>query len=172
MRHRRAVAKLGRKASSRRALRRSLVQALFRHERIVTTVARAKAIRPFAERLVTLAKPAKQTNAVTRLHHMRHALAFLQDKELVRKLFEKIGPRFADRPGGYTRILRLGGARCAGEAQWAANRLGDNGPRALFEFVVRETEEAAPSGKPGAKGEKGAAPAGKKESKKAKAGAK
>lgn len=171
MRHLKAVAKLGRKASSRRALRRSLVQALFRHERIVTTVARAKALRPFAERLVTLAKPGKQTNAVVRLHHMRHALAFLQDKELVRKLFEKIGPRFADRPGGYTRILRLGGSRMAGEAQWAANRLGDNGPRALFEFVVRETEDAAPAGKPSGKGEKGAQPA-KKEKAKAKAAAK
>ena len=100
---------------------RNLVASLFEHERIETTLTKAKAHRPFAEKLITLAK-------VKNLHNYRRALALLgNDKAAVAKLFDEIGPRYKDRPGGYTRILRL-----------AKPRLGDNATRALFELVSEE----------------------------------
>jgi len=121
MRHRVKTRKLSRTVAHRKAMARNLVASLFEHERIETTLTKAKAHRPFAEKLITLAK-------VKNLHNYRRALALLgNDKATVAKLFDEIGPRFKDRPGGYTRILRL-----------AKPRLGDNATRALFELVKEE----------------------------------
>lgn len=117
MRHRRAGRKLGRNAEHRAALFRNLTRALIEHERIITTVAKAKAVRPFVEKLITLAK----TNTV---HTRRLAVARLHDEDLVAKLFKEIGPRYADRPGGYTRILKR-----------SERRLGDAGPTAYLELL-------------------------------------
>src|SRR5712691_12926149 len=99
MRHLRSGRKLGRNASHRLALMRNLALALFRHERIITTVEKAKEVRPFVEKLITLAK--KGT-----LHARRLAVARLHDKDAVAKLFREIGPRFQERPGGYTRVIK------------------------------------------------------------------
>src|SRR4051812_2348225 len=99
MRHLKAGRQLGRNASHRLALFRNLSRALIEHGRIVTTVEKAKELRPFIEKLVTLAK--KGT-----LHSRRLALARLPDKDAVKKLFEEIAPQYADRPGGYTRVLK------------------------------------------------------------------
>lgn len=127
MRHRVAGFKLGRTASHRVALRRNLATALIEHERIITTVQKAKAIKPFVEKLVTLSKEPS-------LHRRRRAFASLRDNGAVAKLFDTLGPRFKNRPGGYCRILKL-----------ATPRLGDNGARAILEFVERTPkEEGAP----------------------------
>src|SRR5262249_2430563 len=117
MRHLKAGRKLGRNASHRLALMRNLARALFEHERIITTLPKAKAARPFVEKLITLAKRGT-------LHARRLAIARLHDKELVAKLFKEIGPRFADRPGGYTRIIKRHG-----------RRLGDGGETAFLELL-------------------------------------
>jgi large subunit ribosomal protein L17 len=120
MRHRVKTRKLSRTSAHRKALARNLVAALIEHERIVTTLTKAKAHRPFAEKLVTLAKEKN-------LHNYRRALALLgNNKVAVAKLFDVLGPRFKERPGGYTRILKL-----------EKPRLGDKAPRAYFEFVER-----------------------------------
>lgn len=110
MRHNLAHRKLGRVTEHRLALLRNQAMALLRHERIETTVPKAKELRPFVERLITVAvrgvaagQPAGKT-----LQARRMVLADLPDKDIVGKLFETIAPRFADRPGGYTRILRVG----------------------------------------------------------------
>jgi len=124
MRHRVKTKKLSRTASHRKALARNLVSALIEHERIETTLTKAKAHRPFAEKLVTLAKEKNLAN-------YRRALSLLgNDKAAVAKLFDVLGPRFKDRPGGYTRILKL-----------EKPRLGDKAPRAYFEFVERSAGE-------------------------------
>src|SRR3984893_3268999 len=99
MRHLKAGRHLGRNATHRHALMRNLARALIEHDRIITTVAKAKEVRPFVEKLITLAK--KGT-----LHARRLAVARLHDKEAVTKLFKEIAPRFTDRPGGYTRIIK------------------------------------------------------------------
>ena len=126
MRHRVKKKKLSRTASHRKALARNLVSALIEHERIETTLAKAMAHRPFAEKLVTLAKEKNLAN-------YRRALSLLgNDKAAVAKLFDVLGPRFKDRPGGYTRILKL-----------EKPRLGDKAPRAYFEFVERSAAEDA-----------------------------
>jgi large subunit ribosomal protein L17 len=117
MRHLKAGRKLGRNASHRLALMRNLARALIEHERIITTVPKAKEARPFVEKLITLAK--KGT-----LHARRLAIARLGDKEMVAKLFKEIGPRFADRPGGYTRIIKR-----------HERRLGDGGQTAFLELL-------------------------------------
>ena len=129
MRHRVAGFKLGRTTSHRQAMIRNMAVSLIEHERITTTVTKAKALRPMVEKLVTLARDPS-------LHHRRLAFARLRDKEAVHKLFEVIGPRFQARPGGYCRILKL-----------AKPRLGDAGPRAMIEFVERSApvEETAAS---------------------------
>ncbi|MBI1849718.1 MAG: 50S ribosomal protein L17 [Planctomycetes bacterium] len=129
MRHRRAGRKLGRTTSHRDALRRNIVVSLLRHERITTTLAKAKEFRGAAERLITLAR---DTQPGTRLHDYRRAISFLQDKIIAKKLFTDIAPRFAGRPGGYTRVVRL-----------AKNRLGDNGPQAIWELTVQGAKEEA-----------------------------
>ena len=117
MRHRMRGRRLGRSTSHRQALGRNMVTALFRHGRIVTTEAKAKEYRSKAEKLITLAKTKD-------LHRVRQAMAVIGDREVVRHLFDVIGPSFKDRPGGYTRIVRL-----------AKPRLGDKGRRVLFELV-------------------------------------
>ena len=125
MRHRVKTNNFSRTGAHRRALARNLFQALILHERIETTVPKAKAHRAFAEKLITLAK-------VKNLHNFRRALAILgNDRKTTTKLFDVIGPRFKDRPGGYTRILKL-----------AKPRLGDNAPVAIWELVERSEKEA------------------------------
>lgn len=120
MRHRVKTRKLSRTGAHRRALARNLAIALIEHERIETTLTKAKAHRPFVEKLVTLAKEKN-------LHNYRRALATLGNNEAaVAKLFDVLGPRFKERNGGYTRILRL-----------SKPRLGDQATRAYFEFVER-----------------------------------
>ena len=117
MRHQRNRHKLGRDAAHRKALLANLSKELIEHERVETTVAKAKAVRPEVEKLVTLARRGD-------LHARRQALAALgQDKFVVYKLFEEIAPRYTERPGGYTRILRLG------------PRKSDATEMALIEFV-------------------------------------
>jgi large subunit ribosomal protein L17 len=105
MRHRRNRHKLSRSASHRKALVRNLCKELIDHERIKTTEGKAKAVRPEVERLITLGKRGD-------LHARRQALSTLgQDKFVVHKLFEVVAPRYSERPGGYTRILKLGPRR-------------------------------------------------------------
>src|SRR3989442_15706726 len=100
MRHQRAGKKLGRDASHRKALYANLTGALIEHGRIKTTVTKAKAVKPIAERMITLGRRGD-------LHARRQAVAFLRSKDVVHKLFAELGPRLADRPGGYARIVKL-----------------------------------------------------------------
>lgn len=116
MRHAKAGRKLSRTADHRRALLRNLMSQLFTHERIKTTEAKAKAVRPEAERIITLAKSGD-------LHARREILREIQDKSVVDKLIHVIGPDMTDRPGGYTRIVRLGA------------RVGDAAPMVYLELV-------------------------------------
>lgn len=118
MRHRIKGRRLGRTTSHRRALARNLITALFTHGRIVTTGPKAKEYRPIAEKLITLGR--QKT-----VHRIRRAHAVLQDKRAVSRLFDEIGPGFKDRPGGYTRIVRL-----------PRPRLGDKGSRVFLELVT------------------------------------
>ena len=124
MRHRVAGKKLGRTTSHRVAMTRNMAASLIEHERIVTTLQKAKAVKPFVEKLVTLSKDPAQ-------HNRRRAFAKLRSKDAVRKLFDVLGPRFKERPGGYCRIMKL-----------SKRRLGDAGERAILEFVERTPEEA------------------------------
>ena len=116
MRHRKAGRRLGRTTSHRKATMKNMAVALFTHDAITTSVAKAKELRRFAEPLVTLAKEDSVANR-------RRAYARLRDDRVVHKLFTTIGPANADRPGGYTRILRLD------------NRLGDGAEMARIELV-------------------------------------
>jgi len=110
MRHNLAHRKLGRVSEHRIALLRNQAMALIRHERIETTMPKAKELRPFVERLITIAKRGVASGEANgkSLHARRMVAAELQDRDVVSKLFETIAPRFAERPGGYTRILRVG----------------------------------------------------------------
>src|SRR6266542_2719374 len=110
MRHRVAHRKLGRVTEHRIAMLRNQATALLRHEHLTTTVPRAKELRPFVERLITIAKRGVADGAADgkALHARRLVMHDLQDREVVGKLFETLAPRFASRPGGYTRLLRLG----------------------------------------------------------------
>ena len=101
MRHQRTGKKLGRDSAHRKALYSNLAGALIEHGRIKTTVAKAKAVKPFAEQMITLGKRGD-------LHARRQALAHLRSQEIVHRLFADVGPRFAERPGGYSRIVKLG----------------------------------------------------------------
>jgi large subunit ribosomal protein L17 len=130
MRHRVAHRKLGRKTPHRTALLRNLATALFEHERVRTTLPKAKELRPFAEKLITLAK-----REDGRLHARRLAARQLQDPAVLTKLFDTIGARFATRPGGYTRILRLG------------TRQGDGAEMAYLELVGYEYKPAGKADK-------------------------
>src|SRR5512143_2422950 len=148
MRHRVAHRKLGRTTPHRIALLRNLATALFDKERIRTTLPKAKELRPFAERLITLAKREDD-----RLHARRLAARHIQEPAVVKKLFDTIGSRFATRPGGYTRILRLGPRR------------GDGTEMAYLELVGYEYKPATKEGKAAA----GAKKAGGKKEPEAKA---
>lgn len=108
MRHQVAGYKLGRDRDHRIALRRTLINQLFEHERIKTTRAKAQAIRGDAERLITLARRSSEGTDIDKVNARRLAAARLANPEMVRKLFDDIGPRFATRNGGYTRMLKLG----------------------------------------------------------------
>lgn len=119
MRHRVKGKKLRRDSAQRKALLRGLVTSFLEKERIRTTLAKAKATRPLAEKMITLAKK-------NSLHSRRLALRFLYKREVVKKLFEDIGPRFSERPGGYTRIVKIG------------PRAGDGAEMALLELVGTE----------------------------------
>jgi large subunit ribosomal protein L17 len=119
MRHLAQGRKLGRTTAHRRALLRNLVTSFLEKERVVTTVAKAKEARPLAEKMITLAK--RNT-----LHTRRQALAFVTKESVVRKLFDKLGPRFSERPGGYTRIIKTG------------PRAGDGADMAVLEMVGTE----------------------------------
>ncbi|MCC7129273.1 MAG: 50S ribosomal protein L17 [Anaerolineae bacterium UTCFX2] len=111
MRHRVAGVKLGRSKDHRIALRKNLVKQLFEHERIQTTRAKAEAVRGQAERLITLAKNGNQAGEAKEVHARRLAAARLGDPVAVKKLFDDIAPRYETRPGGYTRIIKLGQRR-------------------------------------------------------------
>lgn len=126
MRHRVGRHKLGRNPAHRKAMLRNLVTALFKHERVITTPAKAKAARPLAEKLITAARTGT-------LAARRNVLKVLFEKDVVKKLFDDIAPRYIDRPGGYTRILK----RVRGLGK---NRLGDNAETCIFELVGREAE--------------------------------
>jgi large subunit ribosomal protein L17 len=125
MRHRRAGWKLGRNTSHRRALLRNLVTSLMEHERITTTVTKAKAMRPWAEKMITLGK-------AETLHARRQAAAFLLSPASVKNVFDKLAPRFSSRNGGYLRITRLGA------------RSGDGAEMAKVELIGSELKEKAP----------------------------
>jgi large subunit ribosomal protein L17 len=124
MRHRVAGFKLKRDAGSRKALLKGLVTSVIEHERIVTTIPKAKAIKPLVDKMITLAK--RDT-----LHARRQAAAFLETPDAVKKLFDKLGTRFGQRNGGYTRIVRLG---------W---RKGDGAEQAMLELVGSELVKRA-----------------------------
>ena len=124
MRHQKAGRKLNRDSAHRKAMFRNMASSLFEHEIIKTTVPKAKELRRVAEPLITLAK----TDSVA---HRRQAFDRLRDRDVVTKLFNELGPRYKDRPGGYTRILKTG------------YRAGDNAPMAYIELVDRPEPEAA-----------------------------
>ncbi len=123
MRHRLAGRILGRSSAHRRALRRNMITQLFIHGQIETTEAKARAIRAAAEKLITLAKRGLQKDAAGQVHARRLASARLYGRESVSNLFDELAPRYQDRPGGYTRMVRLG------------RRRGDNAEMALLELV-------------------------------------
>lgn len=108
MRHKVTGRRLGRSSSHRTALRRNLITELFRHERIKTTEAKAKAVRGEAEKLITVAKRGVAAGEVEAVNARRKAAAGLNDGEIVKKLFDDLAERYAERNGGYTRILKLG----------------------------------------------------------------
>lgn len=108
MRHRVAGRRLGRSSAHRQALRRNLITALFQHERIKTTEAKAKAIRGHAEKMITMAKRGNAAGESAAVHARRRAAAGLNSPEVVKKLFDDLAVRYEERPGGYTRILKLG----------------------------------------------------------------
>jgi large subunit ribosomal protein L17 len=126
MRHRRAGKKLGRDSAHRRALYSNLAGALIEHGRIKTTQAKAKAVKPFAEQMITLGKRGD-------LHARRLALAELRSQDVVHQLFADVAPRFADRAGGYTRIVKLG------------PRLGDAAEMVYLELVDYQPAGTAPA---------------------------
>jgi large subunit ribosomal protein L17 len=123
MRHLKRGRKLGRTTAHRKALLRNLATALFEHERIITTEAKAKELRRVADRLVTLGKRGD-------LHARRQALRVVRSNAIVRKLFDDVAPRFAERQGGYTRVLRVG------------YRPGDAAEMAVIELVEAKRQEA------------------------------
>ncbi|HBI14005.1 MAG TPA: 50S ribosomal protein L17 [Desulfobulbaceae bacterium] len=124
MRHRKAGRKLGRTSEHRKAMLRNMVTSLFEHERIVTTVPKAKEARRVADKMITLAKRGD-------LHARRQAAAYIQSREVVAKLFDVIRTQYGERQGGYTRIIHTG------------TRLGDAAPMAILELVAYEEAAAA-----------------------------
>jgi len=130
MRHNKSGRRLGRNSSHRKAMLRNMVTSFFEHEKITTTDARAKELRKVAERMITLGKRGD-------LHARRQALQVIRDRKVVSKLFEQVAPRYQARPGGYTRIVKLG------------FRAGDNAALSLIELVEEEftprPKKAAPA---------------------------
>jgi large subunit ribosomal protein L17 len=145
MRHQKKTIKLGRTAAHRKALLANQVCSLIAHQRVKTTLAKAKAVRPLAEKMVTFGKNGS-------LHARRMALSMLRQKDAVKKLFDEIAPRSANRNGGYTRIVKLG------------QRKSDSASMAFIEWVdaAQVIEEKEPKEKP-AKKQKEAAPPPKEE---------
>jgi large subunit ribosomal protein L17 len=138
MRHRIALKKLNADTQHRVAMRRNLARSLILHGRVITTTAKAKAFRPFVERLVTRARHAwtvKDSDRPGYVHALRVLRRDIPDREALKILVQKIAPLCIDRQGGYTRILRD-----------AKNQLGDNAPRAIWEFVDRPKVEATEGG--------------------------
>ncbi len=135
MKHKVAHRKLGRTAAHREAMFRNMAAALIKHEQIITTLPKAKELRPYVEKLVTLAKRGGLSNR--RLAHAR-----LMDEVQLAKLFDELAPRYADRPGGYTRVLKAG------------FRASDQAPMAVIEFVDRDVSargrDSGPAGTEGA----------------------
>mgnify|MGYP003609888700 FL=1 len=121
MRHGAAYRKLGRTVSHRQAMFANMAASLIKHEQITTTLPKAKELRPFVEKLVTLAKKGD-------LHARRQAISQVRDVPQVGKLFETLGPRYSERNGGYIRIMKAG------------FRYGDNAPLAVIEFVDRDVD--------------------------------
>ena len=121
MRHRQSGRQLNRTSQHRQMLFRNMAQALIKHEQIVTTLPKAKELRPVVERLITLGKRGD-------LHARRQAYARLRDDAMTKKLFEVLGPRYAERNGGYTRVLKAG------------FRYGDSAPMAVIELVDRDED--------------------------------
>ena len=121
MRHGKSRRKLNRTSSHRKAMLGNMAAALIKHEQIITTLPKAKELRPFVEKLVTLGKKGG-------LSARRQASAQLPDEKWAAKLFETLGPRYADRAGGYTRVMKAG------------YRYGDNAPMAVIEFVDRDPD--------------------------------
>src|SRR4029077_4090711 len=121
MRHGKVHRKLNRTAEHRKAMFANMAQALIKHEQIVTTLPKAKELRPIVEKLGTLAKKGG-------VHARRQAISEIRDAVIVKKLFEVLGPRYKDRAGGYTRVLKAG------------FRYGDNAAQAVIEFVDRDVE--------------------------------
>ena len=146
MRHQKKTVKLGRTAEHRKALLANQVCSLIEHQRIKTTLAKAKAVRPLAEKMVTLGKNGS-------LHARRTALAVLRQKNAVKKLFDDIAPRSADRNGGYTRIIKLGA------------RKSDAAPVAFIEWVDAPQVIEEPATEEKGKKRKGAKPAAADEAK-------
>jgi len=121
MRHGKVHRKLGKKPAHRKAMFANMSASLIKHEQITTTLPKAKELRPVVEKLVTLAKKGG-------LHARRQAISQVRDVDMVKKLFEVLGPRYKERNGGYTRIMKAG------------FRFGDNAPRAVIEFVDRDVD--------------------------------
>jgi large subunit ribosomal protein L17 len=121
MRHGKAHRKLNRKPEHRKAMFANMAAALIKHEQIVTTLPKAKELRPIVEKLITLGKSGS-------LHARRQAVSEIRDVPMVKKLFDVIGPRYKERNGGYCRIVKAG------------FRYGDNAPRAVIEFVDRDVD--------------------------------
>lgn len=119
MRHKKKKNKLNRSVSHTKSTFRSIANAVIEHERITTTLPKARKAKPMVEKLISLGKKGD-------LHSRQMAAKLVQDKKLLRSLFHRIGPRFKNRPGGYTRIIRIG------------NRIGDNAPLAILELVEKE----------------------------------
>jgi large subunit ribosomal protein L17 len=158
MRHQRSGKKLGRDSAHRKALYANLTGALIEHGRIKTTVTKAKAVKPIAEQMITLGRRGD-------LHARRQATAFLRSKDVVHKLFAEVAPQFAERPGGYTRIVKLG-PRAGDSAAMAYLELVDSAlvfktrvPReaaeeiAAFEPSKAEEAEVEEAGEPGGEAE-------------------
>lgn len=142
MYHGRAKRRFNRTSEHRKAMFSNMCQALIKHEQIVTTLPKAKDLRPVVEKLVTLGKRGD-------LHARRQAIAQVKDVVIVKKLFDVLGPRYKERNGGYTRVLKAG------------FRFGDNAPMAVIEFVDRDVEAKGRDSGPSAEADE---TAGRKES--------
>jgi large subunit ribosomal protein L17 len=140
MRHNKSGRRLGRTTSHRVAMFRNMVTSFLDHEKITTTDAKAKELRSIAEKMITLGKKGD-------LHAMRQAASYIRDKKIVTKLFTSIAPRYQERPGGYTRIIKLG------------LRSGDNASLSLIELVEGAVEKKAPKKTPAKKATAKSAPA-------------